>query len=275
MTGWFPSFTTLCLCFVAQCFGLGHHFQQSERRHVLSFLGIGGFVITPIPHLENARAATPANPAEAVRRSAARIPGYGQTDVFYPQVFQGNWKATRDILPTSSERSTGTTSGLTLEYSVRFLPSIEDIAVVADRGWNQANLEKAIRQLATKTEKDDASLMPSYEWTETNPNDLRLTFADGSRKEIKVTKRATEKTDETVFSSEFQRVTQEDPSRGIPVITARRVLSKWKVIDHTTIEGIEVVYDVSSMGDPLSGSTEAFEQNKVLSKSRLRLERLP
>lgn len=225
-------------------------------------------------HEDWAFAAGAANPAEAVRRGAANIPGYGQTDVFYPQSFLGNWKAVREILPANSGSGSG--AGLTLEYPIRFLPSIEDNAVVADRGWNQANLEKSIRQLAVGKSNDnnDANdaLLPSYQWTETNPNDLRLSFADGSRKDIKVTKRATEKTDETVFSSEFQRVTQDD-ARGIPIITARRIMSKWKVVDSSTIEGIEVVYDVGG-GDPMSGPTGASEQNKVLSKSRLQLQRL-
>lgn len=220
-------------------------------------------------------AASPSNPAEAVRRGAAKIPGYGQTDVFYPESFLGNWKVVREILPTAD----GSGSGLTLQYPIRFIPAIEDNAVIADRGWNQANLEKSIRELSAKSNSNSNNnvgrdpLLPSYQWTETNPNDLRLLFADGSKKDIKVTKRANEMTDETVFSSEFQRVTQtQDDGRGIPVITARRVISKWKVVDSSTLEGIEIVYDVGG-GDPMSGSAKVSDQNSVLSKSRLKLYR--
>jgi len=240
----------------------------STRRQVFAF-GAGN-VLAFVPW-QASFAAAPVNPAEAVRRTAANIPGYGQTDVFYPKAFEGNWKATREVLPTS-----GNGNGLTLEYPVRFLLSIEDNAVVADRGWNQANLEKAIRLVSAgkeaATKEDETSFTPTYQWVETNPNDLRLTYGDGSRKEIKVTKRATEKTDETVFSSEFQRVTQDD-IRGIPVITARRVMSKWKVVDASTMEGLEIVYDAGG-GDPLAGSGASAEQNKILSKSRIRLQRM-
>lgn len=231
------------------------------RRTIIASIS-GGLAI--VPALEPCIAESPVNPVEAVRRSAANIPGYGQTDVFYPPSFAGNWKAVREILPTTGS---GNGATLKLEYPVRFIKSIEDDAVVADRGWNQANLEKAIKQLSAKGE---SAAVPTYHWIETNPNDLRMTFSDGSKKEIKLTKRATEKTDDTVFSSEFQRVTQDD-TRGVPMITARRVLNKWKVLEPSMIEGIEIVYDVGG-GDPLVGPT-GTEHNKVLSKSRLRLER--
>lgn len=237
--------------------------HELSRRRAAIEVGTAAFLGTVINPL-GAKAAAPVNPAEAVRRGAANIPGYGQTDVFYPGVFAGNWKAVRELQP----------SGLTLEYSIRFLPSIEDDAVVADRGFNQANLEQAIAQIAVQRSGDaDASAapLPSYQWVETNPNDLRIKFADGKSKDIKVTKRATEKTEDAVFSSEFQRVTQED-ARGIPQITARRVISKWRVVEGSIIEGFEVVYDAGG-GDPLGGTSGGGDQNRILSKSKMRLQK--
>jgi hypothetical protein len=246
--------------------------NRIDRRTVVAL--VSGTLVS-IAQNESAFAAGPVNAAEAIRRSAAIVPGYGQSDVFYPPFFLGNWRAKRTILSLATEKDGNDDRGLTLEYSVRFLPSIEDNAVVADRGWNQANLEMAIQSLSgQKSEASPAqsSFGPSYQWTETNPNDLRLTFPDGSRKEIKVTKRAVEKTIDGVFSSEFQRVTQED-SRGIPIITARRVMSKYKVVG-SNIEGIEIVYDAGG-GDPLTGPIGGVSvQPKVLSKSRLLLERM-
>lgn len=155
---------------------------------------------------------------------------------------------------------------LDLDYTVRFIPSIEDGTVVADRGFNQGNLEAALRG-------QDA--VRSYQWTATNPNDLQLVFVDGTNKEIKVTKRATESTDSTVFSSEFQRVSEDD-ERGIPSITARRVLTKLKVNKDSSLEGLEIVYNVGGGGDPLALSLNSAQpqQPHVLSKSRLRLEKL-
>ena len=152
-----------------------------------------------------------------------------------------------------------------LEYAVRFLPSIQDGAVIADRGFNQANLEAAVRK--------DAAAVRLCKWTETDPNDLALEFQDGSTKAIKVTKRATEMTADTVQSSEFQRVVVDS---GIPDVSARRVVTKWKRNENGTLEGLEVVYDVGggSSGDPLSFSlANSNAQPTVLSKSRLLLER--
>merc|ERR1711924_115576 len=93
----------------------------------------------------------------------------------------------------------------------------------------------------------------SYEWEANNPNDLRLIFSDGFRKEIKVTKRATECTDTTVSSSEFQRLTLD--GGGVPKISARRVLTKWTALSDAEAEGLEIVYDIPAAGDPLAAST--------------------
>jgi hypothetical protein len=150
---------------------------------------------------------------------------------------------------------------MTISYEVRFIKPIEDTAVVADRGFNEASLENALNHEAR-----------SYEWSESNPNDLRLVFADGTRKEVKVTKRATERTEDTVSSSEFQRITTEN-SRGIPLILAHRVLTKWKVVNEGVIEGIEIVYDIGgALGDPLAATAKSSTP-RVISKSRLSLRR--
>lgn len=206
-------------------------------------------------------AATPASPNEAIRRAAANMPGYGQTDVFYPLSFEGKWRVTREIV-SSDDTIDPSMLPMTVTYDIRFIRSIEDTAVVSDRGYNEAALVNALNNEAL-----------TYEWSESNPNDLRLMFANGSRREIKVTKRATERTQDTVSSSEFQRITTED-ARGIPVITAHRVLNKWKVLGDGAIEGIEIVYNVGgNFGAPLA-ATGASTSPKVTSKSRLSLQRI-
>jgi hypothetical protein len=209
-------------------------------------------------------AAAPLDAGEVIRRSAATIPGYGQTDVFYPESFAGTWTLTREV-----EFDGIPDSHLRLSYPYRFIRSIDDTAVVADRGFNQAELEKAIVRAIKGPEGDVTGTLRSYEWAQTNPNDLRIFFSDGTMKEIKVTKRAAERTDETVTFSEFQRVTHEGQT-GIPVISARRVVSKWKTVNDSTLEGIEIVYDLGG-GDPLA--TTVVGSNTVLSKSRLYLVR--
>jgi hypothetical protein len=207
-------------------------------------------------------AAAPMDAGEAIRRSAANIPGYGPTDVFFPSGLVGSWTMNREV------EIGGRT--IKLSYPFRFIQSIEDDAVVADRGSNQAELEKSLIETLTGNSKEASSFVLSYEWAINNPNDLRLVLADGTKKEIKVTKRATERSEATVTSSEFQRVTQEN-QRGIPVISARRILTKWKIIDDSTIEGIEVIYSMGG-GDPMAGASGAA-QPSILSKSRLFLIR--
>jgi len=222
---------------------------------------------TAVPTVAHAAEAT--STVEAVRRGASRLPGYGPTDVFYPASWQGTWKMRRQV-------SYGGTGGdspektIQLDYAVRFVPSIQDGAVVADRGWNQANLEAALRQ--------DATAVRSYTWTETNPNDLFLVLRDGTTKAIKVTKRATTDTTDTdadegdnVQSSEFQRVVidrsgsnEGTMTTAVPEVSARRVLTKWKRNADGNLEGLEIVYDVGSSG----GS----DGTSILSKSRLFLE---
>jgi hypothetical protein len=206
-------------------------------------------------------AAAPQDAGEAIRRAAANIPGYGQTDVFFPTSLTGTWTMNRQV-----EFGTGR-DPLRLSYPFRFIQSIEDDAVVADRGFNQAELEQAILQ----TVMGNTTRVRSYEWVQTNPNDLRLVLADGKRKEIKVTKRATERTENTVSSSEFQRITQEDQG-GIPYISARRVITKWKVVDDNTLEGLEVIYDLGG-GDPMAMSVATGANPTLLSKSRMVLKR--
>ena len=66
-------------------------------------------------------------------------------------------------------------------------------------------------------------------------------------------------------------MTQED-SRGIPIVSARRVVSKYMMVG-TTIEGIEIVYDAGG-ADPLAAASATPSQPTILSKSKLLLERI-
>lgn len=209
-------------------------------------------------------------PETTLRRASAKIPGFGAPDVYYPVQWQGTWKMRREVSfggtlnnPQNEEESAPI---LLLEYPVRFLLFDEDI-VIADRAFNQVNLENAIAMTDTTVR--------SSQWSSSNPNVLRIEYNNGKTKEIKVTKRATERTESTVFSSEFQLVTQED-DRGIPVIFPRRVVTKWRTSsmnenenDSTQVEGLEIVYDMSN-GDFINSQQQP---PKILSKSRIILQR--
>lgn len=194
-------------------------------------------------------------PETALRRVSAKIPGYGAPDVYYPVEWQGTWKMRRQVSFKDAD-----TSPLLLEYPIRFL-LFDENTVIADRAFNQVNLENALNTTPTTT------TVRSSQWSSTNPNVLRIEYSNGKTKEIKVTKRATERANTTVFSSEFQLVTQED-DRGIPIVFPRRVVTKWRTSDDDTVEGLEMVYDTSDT------QQQQQQQQQLLSKSRILLQRL-
>jgi len=273
----------------------------STHTHTLSaaVAALASTVTTTVTAPLSAGAAAPLDAGEAIRRGASNLPGYGSSDVFYPESFAGSWKMTREVeFPSSSSSSSAAV--LRLTYPVRFIRSIEDDAVVADRGFNQAELEAALVKSTGKASSPETdarqpaaaaapSVVRSYEWAANNPNVLSVVLSNGTKKEIKVTKRATERTEDTVSSSEFQRVTQEaintntntntntNSVGGIPVISARRVVSKWKKVDDSRLEGIEIVYAVGGGGDPLSVGLPSLSPQQqaptILSKSRIYLVR--
>ena len=101
----------------------------------------------------------------------------------------------------------------------------------------------------------------SCDWTSTNPNVLALEYSDGSSKEIKVTKRSSDVSNDgsNLFSSEFRRITAVPPSSssssitgGIPSVYKSRVLTKWRQVpgSNDVIEGIEILYnEQGTLGD--------------------------
>ena len=119
-----------------------------HQRHVLvgetMLVATGGAAATLLVHPLASTAASPSSPTEAIRRSAANIPGYGQTDVFYPLSFTGKWNVKRTIV--SSETIDPSMLPMTIHYEIRFIPSIQESNVVEDRGYNQAALENALNQ---------------------------------------------------------------------------------------------------------------------------------
>jgi hypothetical protein len=193
---------------------------------------------------------------ETIRREASKLPGYGPSDIVYPSSFLGKWTVQQEDELVGDDRIVVAT------YVVRFLPySIHgENGCIADRGFNEVSRRRAIHGQITRF----------VEWKETNPNDLRLLLddKDGTRIDLKVTKRALERPSKTqVWSSEFRRLTIETTQRPIPIMTAQRILTKWKVVDDTHIEGLELTYDLGELGG--SGS---FSMNEPL-KSRLHLVR--
>eukprot|EP00979_Chaetoceros_neogracilis_P003852 scaffold667_cov304-Chaetoceros_neogracile.AAC.12 len=236
---------------------------------------------------------------EAVRRSAANLPGYGQPDIYYPSSFIGKWKATRTII-SSDDPALLSFLPLTISYDLRFITvdgdsngsSNSNGKVIADRAFNEASYYNAIRalleiqqpQLQLQSQLQIPASIQSVNWSPFNPNVLSTIYNNGSSKEIKVTKRASELDDNStttlISSSEYRRVTATTGGMGIPSVSASRVMTKWKGEGeggNQIVEGIEIVYlDGTMGGDPLvagSGAGAGGGKPQLSSKARLRLER--
>jgi hypothetical protein len=186
---------------------------------------------------------------EAVRRSAANLPGYGQPDIYYPSSFIGKWKATRTIISSDDPALLSFNLPLTISYDLRFITvdgdsngsSNSNGKVIADRAFNEASYYNAIRalleaqmpQLQLQSQLQIPASIQSVNWSPFNPNVLNTIYNNGSSKEIKVAKRAVELDDNNstttlISSSEYRRVTATTGGMGIPSISASRVMTKWK-----------------------------------------------
>lgn len=261
-------------------------FRDGSRRSAIASIGL-----LPPPILLNPDKVTASQTtAEAIRRSASSIPGYGQPDVYYPLSFLGRWRARREVI-LSDDPALSSLTPITIVYEIRFIPVDGDggtssgAKVVADRGYNEASYRSAVVAACEKQLVPNGVPVPpsvrSYEWSASNPNVLSLLYTDGSSREIKVTKRAADIGPDlmTVSSSEYRRVTDVG-GRGIPSISASRSLAKWRTTnDRNILEGIEIIYEERGMGsgDPLAagpGNVRGGGAPTVSSKSRLRLEKI-
>ena len=296
-----------------------------RRRRRIVLAAAPASLLLLLPRIADASSATAAEtPAEALRLLAARtIPGLGPPDVYYPPYFVGRWKVTRVISDSDDEFWNNGVSLLPVRVvsEMRFVPYHHDsgsggdfvvkvaggggggggdpinsasVSAIADRSFNERSYydafsEELDRPLYSATKKKNPPIRSS-DWTPTDPNVLSLTYADGSSREIRVTKRSCDvsRDGDGLFSSEFRRITDVPPPPssgpgsggigvgGIPRIYKSRVLTKWKrggVVGGAAaagggggggvgvvnlIEGIEIVYNErGTLGnknvDPLLG----------------------
>lgn len=277
-----------CSCFVPTSntlFSRKQRINSPPQLHLRShrdetrgeFLRRGGNIILFAPSLINQSQVANAveTPAEASRLlSAKSIPGLGPPDVYYPPYFVGKWRVTKVISKSDDVFWNGVDLPLTVVSEMRFVPydskenfagdeNSDNIPAIADRSFNERSYYASLSQkLSAK------SAMPSIQslnWSPNNPNVLSLAYADGSSKEVKVTKRSSDvsKDGSGVFSSEFRSVTAVPApggiAGGIPKIYNSRLITKWKQAGKGAsinsggvdiIEGIEITYnEQGTMGD--------------------------
>mmetsp|Transcript_15860 Transcript_15860/g.23727 ORF Transcript_15860/g.23727 Transcript_15860/m.23727 type:complete len:334 (-) Transcript_15860:49-1050(-) len=237
-------------------------------------------IVSSIPFLALGLPANAAEtPAEAIRLiSSKTIPGLGPPDVYYPAYFVGRWKTTR-IISSSDDpffkdlENLGVKLPIQVTSESRFVPydagkdfqQIDDanpnnVPAVADRSFNEKSYYTALSQEIDRLYSSSKSMpsIQSINWTPTNPNVLSMDYSDGSSKEVKVTKRSSDVSNDgsNLFSSEFRRITAvpSSPSGiagGIPSVYKSRVLTKWRQGNsNDMIEGIEILYsEAGVLGD--------------------------
>jgi len=275
--------------------------HNNNRRQLLKFVASTATLTLSANVNDKALAAQTAG--EAVRRSAANLPGYGQPDIYYPSSFIGKWKATRSIISSDDPSLLPFNLPLVITYDMRFITVDGDDnasnnnndgatgKVIADRAFNEASYYNAIRALLQVVQQQQQQQIPSFiqsiNWSPFNPNVLNTIYDNGSSKEIKVTKRAAELDTATsagitlISSSEYRRVTTTTGGMGIPSISASRVMAKWKGEGeggNQIVEGIEIVYlDGTMGGDPLAPGSGigggGGGKPQLSSKARIKLER--
>ena len=261
--------------------------SSALRRHILFLLTAApSTLLLPVSLVRAAE-----TPAEAIRLLTSKtIPGLGPPDIYYPSYFIGSWKVTcvissSDDMFWNDLKSNGVNLPVTIVSKMRFVPydagreftenqeeyprRSNNVPAIADRAFNEQSYYAALSEELNRLYSTTKPTLPSIQsatWTSTNPNVLSLSYANGSMKEIKVTKRSLDVSDDgkSIFSSEFRRITYIPPPPsansivgGIPSISKSRVLTKWK--QSTTaatddginrIEGIEIVYNENgTLGD--------------------------
>ena len=272
--------------------------SSALRRHILFFLAAPSTLLLPTNTIDLANAAE--TPAEAVRLLTSKsIPGLGPPDIYFPSYFVGIWKVT-SVITTSDDnfwnemKLNGVNLPVTIVSKMRFVPydagkdfmnenedtypnnsNKNNIPVIADRAFNEKSYYAALSEELNRLYSTTKPTLPSIQsvtWTPTNPNVLSLVYANGSSKEVKVTKRSLDVSNDgnSIFSSEFRRITTVPPASssessismgigGIPSISKSRILTKWKqssiadtdnINDVNRIEGIEIVYNENgTLGD--------------------------
>lgn len=244
-------------------------------------------IVSSIPLLALVLPANAAEtPAEAIRLiSGKNIPGLGPPDIYYPAYFVGKWMTTRVISASDDAffqdlENLGVKLPIQVTSEMRFVPydagkdfqqSNSDVAnpinvpAIADRAFNERSYYASLSEEISRLYSSSKSSMPSIRslnWTPTNPNVLSLDYSDGSSKEIKVTKRSSDMSNDcsNLFSSEFRRITAVPASSsgiagGIPSVYKSRILTKWKKqgSNDNEIEGIEILYNEAGiLGDKSS-----------------------
>jgi hypothetical protein len=216
---------------------------------------------------------------EDIANSAAKIPGFGPSNVIYPDVFEGVWAVDKEVYDISSKNQANPPTidlidairpfqaqGKHIEYTEQYVRY--NGQVVQDRAVSVSSYARAVL------------VEPSIlcRWEPNNPNLLTLSRPSGQVTEIRVTKRALENLSSqasvAVGYSEYCRVAQVqggvDMGGGVPKLFAMRTLARIKQIedDANKFTGVERMYiyaaDTLDLGgEPLITIKSRFSMSRV------------
>jgi hypothetical protein len=160
---------------------------------------------------------------ETIAVAASQLPGYGSPDIFYPEVFEGGWDCSRELISSIIKdeyrdtflddvaQENALLTNRLLHYRVRFILQHEHI--VLDRAFGAKNFEAAKSSTLAALSSHHDEVVTNVAWEVDNPNLLTVGFADGRLREVKVTKRATDQPSVGSFgSSEYARIAVVEPN---------------------------------------------------------------
>ena len=213
---------------------------------------------------------------EDIATTAAKIPGFGPSNVVYPSYFEGSWNIDKEIveyrlkdpkIPTNLDliRALQGYQGGRLGYQEKYLHYNNQI--IQDRLFSSTSYYKALFK--------EPYVLSS--WDISNPNLLTVSRTSGQVTEIKVTKRSIESPPNEAKSfavgySEYARIAQVEGSLqfGVPQLFGLRTLVRIKrdAEDARKLQGVERIYLHS--GDTLDLAADPL----VTVKTRFNMTRL-
>lgn len=249
--------------------------RYAARAHQALSLGVRLNTILLLPKVSIA-----ATPLEDIATAAAKIPGFGPTDIIYPDVFQGEWEVDKEIYQAEgNDKSQNIPNTFDLVNALLPLPGTPK-RIKYKHVYSNNVLDRAISGTSfCRVLLNDANAIAR--WDVTNPNFVTISTSSGQTTEFKVTKRSMEdvpakKDGAVVGYSEYARVAQVDGSieYAVPKIFGVRTLVRLKQEERTHASAPIIVKGVERLYVYAADSLDFGEKPLITVKSRFTMTKL-
>lgn len=211
-----------------------------------------------------------------IASTAAKIPGFGPSNIVYPNYFEGVWNVDKEISEYVVKdpkfqadldliNASQSFQGQRLSYKEKYLAYNQQI--IQDRLFSSSSYYKALLK--------EPYILAA--WDISNPNLLTVSRTSGQITEIKVTKRSIETPPKDAKSfavgfSEYARIAQVEGSLqfGVPKLYGLRTLVRIKrdAEDASVLQGVERIYlyagdTLDLAADPLVTVKSRFTMTRV------------